>query len=257
MNGKFIPADAHALSAKIPPYYTAHVTEKTGSTNNDILDMLRRGESAHTVLAAHEQISGKGRLGRSFSSAPGGIYFSFDVALPAGDENTYRRLTPLAGLAAAEALRDLYMLDVGIKWVNDLIVCGKKLCGILAESVVTDGMIRAVIGIGINAYNTDFPDTATSISSHTDAGVNANDVIGGIVTRFAARLPHIAEDSIIDEYKFLSTVIGHEVLVHTFDGTPDYSALALDIDRDCSLIVDAGGTLRRLSSGEVSVRNIR
>lgn len=256
MNNNFIPADAAALASRIPESYTALVVQTTGSTNNDILDMQRRGETSHTVLVAHTQVSGKGRLGRSFSSAPGGIYFSFNISLPASDERARLRLTPLAGLAAAETLHSLYALDVRIKWVNDLILGGKKLCGILAESVIIGDTLHAVVGIGINACNTDFPDTATSISRHTDATIDANDVIGGTVTRFISRLPNISDDSVIDEYKSLSTVIGHEVTVHAFDGSPDYTATAVDIDRDCSLIIRADGELRRLSSGEVSVRAV-
>ena len=250
----FLPADADRIAPFLPRGYSVRVTAETGSTNDDLLHMLRSGETSPTVLAAERQVSGKGRLGRGFESEYGGIYFSFTVSMPASP-SAAARITPLSGICAALTLRDIFGLDIRIKWVNDLVLAGKKLAGILAESFFDGDVLRAVVGIGINGVNTRFPDTATSLDAHTDMTVDASLIIGGVVSRFCEQLPEIGSDALIDEYTALCSTIGRALTVHSFDGSPDYTARAVGIDRDCSLLVERGGEVLRLFSGEVSVRN--
>ena len=138
----------------------------THSTNNDLKDIIKKSsEPVFTVLTADSQLSGRGRLGRSFISPEGGLYFS--VAFPlTGKESSIPLLTLLAGLAVNEALRELTGADTLIKWPNDIYLNNKKLCGILTELVSFRGL-TAVVGIGINLTATDFPveirDIATSL----------------------------------------------------------------------------------------------
>ncbi len=251
-NNNFLPADARRLTDLLPGY-RALVVPETGSTNDDLLARLRSGDTEPTVLAAIRQRTGKGRLGRGFDSEPGGIYFSFTVACPA-EEAAPHWLTPLAGVAAAETLREAFGLDVRIKWVNDLYLGGKKLSGILAESFFDGGTLRAVVGIGINGVNARFPETATALFLHTDKTIDASALIGGVVSRFRGRLHGLSGEELADEYKRLSCLLGRTVTVHAFDGSPDFSARVLDIDADCALVVERGGAPLRLFSGEVSVR---
>lgn len=253
MKNSFVKADEKALSVLVPDGINVRVTEETGSTNSDLYSALRAGERRARLLAACRQTAGRGRRGRDFSSGEGGIFFSFTVSFPVGDADAAGRLTPLAGIASADAINELYGLDARIKWVNDIYVGGKKLCGILAETFVEGGYINAVVGIGINGENDDIPDTATLLRRHTDRIIDANELIGSVVRRFYDKLPSIGSNELIDEYRALSCVIGKTVTVRTFDGLPEYSAKVLDIDRDCSLIVLADGEKRRLISGEVSL----
>lgn len=251
MPSEFIPPSAEKIAAA---GYEAFVTPSTGSTNTDLLNRIKGGAETGVVLAAVEQTGGKGRLGRSFSSGYGGIYFSFDLTVRA-DVETARRLTPLAGVAAAGALCELYGLDVKLKWVNDIWYRGRKLGGILAETASVDGGdMRAVIGIGINGNNADIPETATSLEAAGVPLIDAGEIISRILDGFTSRLPRIGGDSVMDEYRALSAVVGHKVRVHTFDGGEDYDAFAIGIADDCSLTVQTDGGIRSLSSGEVSIR---
>lgn len=126
--------------------------EKTesASTNTDMKNIIYSSpESVFLCLSAQKQYSGRGRLGRSFFSPSGGLYFSVSYPLN-GDETNISCLTLLTGLAANEALKALYNCDTVIKWPNDIYLNKKKLCGILCELVTANNCLTAVVGIGIN-----------------------------------------------------------------------------------------------------------
>lgn len=123
--------------------------DKTESTNGDIKKMIYTSSSpVFSVVSAKTQSSGRGRLGRSFFSPDGGLYFSFSLPLT-GKENNIPFITLLAGLAASEAIEELTGVKTEIKWPNDIYLKGKKLGGILSE-LVSGKLITAVVGIGIN-----------------------------------------------------------------------------------------------------------
>ncbi len=250
-NVKFIKADEGRLSELIPCRRIT-VKEETVSTNTDSAALIRGGEPCGFLVAANRQTGGRGRRGRTFVSEGGGVYFSFDVKLY--DRNKISLITPTAGVAVADALRGLYGLDAKIKWVNDIFVRGGKISGILAEGAETpDGEMRVVVGVGINAVNTDFPDTATSIASSLEAAgavtIDTNELIARVVGRFDET---VFTKGAIDEYRALSFILGHRLRVHPFDGE-EYDAVAYDISPDGSLIVKRRGETITLSSGEVSV----
>ena len=139
----------------------------TDSTNNDLKDIIKKStDPVFTVLTADRQLSGRGRLGRSFISPEGGLYFSISYPLT-GKEGNIPLLTLLAGLAVNEAIAELTGVNTLIKWPNDIYLNNKKLCGILTELVTFKGL-TAVVGIGINLTATDFPgeirDIATSLA---------------------------------------------------------------------------------------------
>lgn len=139
----------------------------TESTNNDIKSIIKQSSSpVFAVLTAERQTAGRGRLGRSFLSPEGGLYFSVSFPLT-GKEANIPLLTLLAGLAVNEAVRELTGTKALIKWPNDIYLNNKKLCGILTELVSFKGL-TAVVGIGINLTETEFPgeirDIATSFA---------------------------------------------------------------------------------------------
>ena len=121
----------------------------TESTNNDLKARIAAADGpVFDVIAAKTQTGGRGRLGRSFFSPPGGLYFS--VALPLGKADAdVSCLTLTAGLSVCTALEDLCGIAPRIKWPNDLYLNGKKLCGILCE-LVSGHTPTAVVGIGVN-----------------------------------------------------------------------------------------------------------
>ncbi len=136
----------------------------TASTNNDIKDIIKKSSSpVFSVLTAERQTSGRGRLGRSFLSPEGGLYFSVSCPLT-GRETNIPLLTLLAGLAVNEAVEELTGVKALIKWPNDIYLNNKKLCGILTELVSYKGL-TAVVGIGINLTETDFPDEIRDIAT--------------------------------------------------------------------------------------------
>lgn len=249
-NCTFTPVSADTLQAVSG--IRAAVYDSITSTNSALVASIRAGDASPRIFAAQRQTGGRGRLGRSFSSQYGGVYFSFNLTLPVTEAYKTVLITPLSGVAAATAIFELYGADVRLKWVNDLIIGDKKLGGILSESLIIGDDIHIVVGIGINVTNDDFPDVATSLCRHTSASFDANEIIARIVGEFHKRLPRI--DIIADEYRALLCHLGMPVTVHTFDGSDDYAAVAVDVTDDCRLIISVGGELRHLSSGEVSVR---
>ena len=247
----FIPANADAIMSLTSLPVT--VVESIPSTNTALSDLIKSGHTDRRIIAAHSQTSGKGRLGRAFFSEHGGIYFSFSFTMPAHRAPHEARLvTPLAGVAVTSALTDLYGINAGLKWVNDIIADGKKLGGILSEALTVGDETHIIVGIGINAVNTDFPDIATSLSRVTKGVFDASEIISQTVNGFFRRLPAIAD--VHTEYRPRLVHLGAPVIVHRFDGTPDVSAVAVDVNEACELIVRGrDGTLTALSSGEVSI----
>ena len=123
--------------------------ESTLSTNDDLKKMIYSADGpVCAFIRARRQLSGKGRLGRSFFSPEGGLYFSLSYPL-SGKENNIPFITLLAGLAASEAIERLAGVKTEIKWPNDIYLNGKKLGGILCE-LVSSKSLTAVVGIGIN-----------------------------------------------------------------------------------------------------------
>lgn len=123
--------------------------DETDSTNNNLKKLVRADtDPVFAVIAARRQTGGRGRLGRSFFSPEGGLYFSFSVPLR-GDEKNIPFLTTLAGLSVSEAIEELTGIKTQIKWPNDIYLDGKKLGGILCE-LVFGKFPTAVIGVGIN-----------------------------------------------------------------------------------------------------------
>ena len=137
------------------------------STNNVCKALAAQGLDS-TAVIARAQTAGKGRLGRSFQSPEGGLYLSaLWQDCPAGQLLT---VTPLAAVAVCRAVESLCDTDCGIKWCNDVVLHGKKLCGILTESsLLPDGSAAwLVVGIGVNVGQASFPpdiaDMATSLA---------------------------------------------------------------------------------------------
>lgn len=251
---RFVPPNADILASLIK--YRATVFDSIASTNTELINAIKAGTDETEIFAAVSQTSGRGRLGRSFSSEYGGIYFSFNFSMPTSRAAQEARLvTPLAGVAVTSALASLYGIDVGLKWVNDIIANGKKLGGILSEAVTIGDKTHITVGIGINAVNSDFPDTATALSRVCAPEVtefDANAVIAETVREFFARLLCISD--IYLEYKPRIVHLGKPVRLHRFDGTEDTNAVALDVNENCELIVrDENGNAFPISSGEVSI----
>ena len=234
------------------------------STNTELKELAARGAEEGTVLLAEEQTAGRGRLGRSFYSPFGsGLYMSI-LLKPEQLPTKAARLTTMAACAAALAIEELTGRDVGIKWVNDLYMDGKKVCGILTEasmSLESGRLERAVVGIGVNLREPEggFPPELRSIVGAVwgaDCGETnlRNTLAARILDRFADYYLNQETDNCFLAYKQRSFLLGREINILHPDGshTP---ATALNVDRNYRLVVRlADGREALLNSGEVSVR---
>jgi len=231
------------------------------STNTELKRRALRGAPSGTVIVADEQTAGRGRLGRSFFSPAGsGLYMSL-LLRPVAFADA-GRITTFSAVAVARAL-DSLGVKTEIKWVNDLLAGGKKLCGILAEAGTVDGEPFAVIGIGINLARTAFPEElaniATSVEEQTGKIPHRDDVVREILSNFSKIDVENREFSPtwMDEYRARCSLLGKAVRVFPFGGEP-FDAVAIAIEDDGSLVVkpdtpsDAAPVA--LSSAEVSVR---
>ena len=122
--------------------------EAVDSTNTKAISLARAGET-EAVVTARRQTGGKGRQGRRFESPEGGLYLSLLTSKPAPGEQIYA-LTPAAALAARRSILRTFGLACQIKYPNDLILEGRKVCGILCESLSLPDRFAVVIGVGVN-----------------------------------------------------------------------------------------------------------
>lgn len=156
-----------------------HYFETITSTNTELKKLGEEGAPEGTVLVANEQTAGKGRQGRSFYSPKDtGIYMS--ILLRPGEAGVDALfITTAAGIAVAEAIREVSGIPAGIKWVNDVYINDKKVCGILAEASLTEKaeLKYVVLGIGINVStkDEDFPEEIGGVASSIDKGTGKFD----------------------------------------------------------------------------------
>ncbi len=253
--------DLNTIKSHLPQGMTLSVLEKASSTNRLLCEAARAG-AGEALLIAEEQTEGKGRFDRRFYSPRGtGIYMSL-LLRPTLDAEGFPLLTPLAGVAVAEAVEAVSGKRAGIKWVNDIYYEGKKLSGILAEGGFSPTPY-VVIGIGINAYAPPVPEplrgSVTSVFGEKEGADQRGELIGAFLDRFFAYYRDLPARDFMAEYRRRSVLIGKRVRVHNaaFDTAKTgegRAALCLDIDESGALVVlYDDGTKEHLSAGEVSL----
>lgn len=237
------------------------VLQKVDSTNNYAKELARKGAPHGTVVIAEEQTNGRGRLGRSFNSpANSGLYYSV-IIRPDYSIEMAQLITSCAAVAVAETIDELYNTDTKIKWVNDIFLGGKKVCGILTEASVSceAGKLEyAVIGIGINVFDMrdsappELKDVATSLEAETGRRLPRSCIAATLSKNLEKELKKIRSRKFIPVYKSKSNLIGKRVSV-TMNGE-EIQAEAVDIDLNANLIIKLdGGNLEHINSGEARV----
>ena len=240
--------DRDRIVSQLHSGYTVTVVEETASTNTALKEMAAAGAPMGTVLIAHRQSAGRGRLGRQFHSPEGGLYLS--VLIPPADAVTCR-----AAVAAAGAIESLCDAQVDIKWVNDLFLNGRKVAGILAEGVLApDGALTAVVlGVGINVGEMTFPDELQSIATslgNEGFHLAREDVAAWFLNELTATL---TDPDVMDAYRRRNVALGRPITV--LRGNETYPATAEDITDDGHLVVrTTDGTVQTLSSGEIRIK---
>lgn len=233
--------------------------EETDSTNNDAKRIATEGAKEGTTVIANRQTAGKGRLGRSFfSPEEKGIYMSV-VLRPKLALKSSTLITSMAAVAVARAIEKTSGVYAQIKWVNDVFLNGKKVCGILTEAAMDseNGQLAyAVLGIGVNVGCMEFPqelrEVATSVSNEAGKSVPREVLIAEILNELEAFYGTLASGSFLEESRKRSLVIGKEIKV--VGAGQSYPARAVAIDESGQLVVETEEGRQALYSGEVSIR---
>ena len=244
---------------------TVRVFPCVDSTNRLARQAAAEGAAEGLVILAGQQTVGRGRLGRSFFSPEGtGLYCSL-VLRPALPAARAVQLTCAAAVAMCEALEECCGAAPQIKWVNDIFLGGKKVCGILTEAAFlpgTDRLDYAVLGVGLNVYPpkdgwpATLADVAGSVCGAADVrpGLRAR-LAAAFLRRFAVYYCGLRDGSadFLPGYRSRSLVLGRRVFLE--ENGVRTPAAALEIDRECRLLVQTeDGARRTLAAGEISIR---
>lgn len=238
------------------------IFDELDSTNSYLKKIGSSGEKETQLVIALSQTGGRGRMGRSFYSPNGtGIYFSLLLHPEISAEKSLF-LTVMAAVSVAEAVMKYNKKDVKIKWVNDIYIDGKKVCGILTEGAInSDKMLDyAVVGIGINviAPENGFPEDIKNIATAVFPG-NIEEyikekIVADVVNRFF-KMYYGHDNDYVKRYKEYSYLTGKEINI--ISGETVRPATVIDITADCHLLVkNENDEIEEISSGDVSVRLI-
>ena len=239
------------------------VYKSISSTNTVLKDLANQGAAEGLALIAGEQTAGRGRMGRSFySPADTGVYMSL-LLRPERSAAEATRLTACAAVAAAQAIEMLSGRETQIKWVNDILMDGRKVCGILSEASIDceSGQMRYVIvGIGINTRlpAADFPeelrDTAGAVFPQARPPELRCRLAAAVLDGLMDLYEQGDDETCFVEYKKRSLVLGQPVLLLS-PGKDAVPATVLDLERDYALRVRyEDGSIHRINAGEVSLR---
>lgn len=238
--------------------------EEIDSTNN--YAKAHAGEFFEpTIVIAEKQTSGRGRLGRQFfSPSESGLYMSLVFSKDSINNFNPAKYTATAAVAVARVLDDFFKINTKIKWVNDIYLNGKKICGILTEGTTgTKGTdLVVIVGVGVNLSTNNFPAEITN-----KAGSITNKNIGKtekteLARKIAAECIRIFDSNeqtqiALNEYRERSFLIGKKVTVHPVidNEATDYTAVVKEITDDAKLIVQLpDNSTKALDSGEISIR---
>ena len=227
-----------------------HAFQWVASTMDVAHELARAGASEGTVVWAERQRRGRGRLGRVWESPAGGVYCSI-VLRPARLPTETPQLSLVAGLAAAETIRELTGLCPAIRWPNDLLLDGKKVCGILIE--VKSGAV--VVGVGINVATAlcDLPETATSLAI-AGADCDAYRLTGVLCRQFQKWYDSWTANGFLPIRDALRPWMGlFGQPVHMTVGSERCEGVASDLDESGRLLIRVdSGMVRPFEIGEVT-----
>lgn len=250
------PVHQNALGATILLY------ETLDSTNSQARNLASLGAAEGVCVVARQQTSGRGRLGRHWSSPAGlGLYCSI-ILRPKVELPRAVFITLAAAIAVAETLIQDFHTAADIKYPNDILVNGKKICGILVESSITETRLEyAILGIGVNVAQPSFPDElkslATSLRLASNIDITPDSFLEPLLVRLSRWYQQSLIDSslIIDRWQALSSyardakirVIANDSIIQgTTRGLNATGALRVELD---------DGQIREIVSGDISIRS--
>lgn len=245
-------------------YKNIMVFDEINSTNSYVKELASQGAEHGTVVIADMQNAGRGRLGRSFVSPSGkGIYMSvllrpdFTIAESA-------LITSATACAVADSVDKFCNCDTKIKWVNDIYVNNKKICGILTEAsfgLEMRSLDYAVVGIGINvhsvgdSFDEELKNTASSIEDETGMKINRNKLCAEILIRLEESILNLKSKKFLKSYRSRELLTGNMITANI--GPSKVKGLAVGVDDNCNLIIRlSNGQEKHLASGEANLCRI-
>ena len=264
LTGKSDIVSVEGIRAALPERYKnlpLEVKQSTVSTNIDVGAAAANGAPHGTTTVSLEQKSGQGRLGKTFCSPRGGVYFSTLIRPTLSIEKAVM-ITPAAAVAVHKAITEVLGLPVSIKWVNDIYMNGRKVVGISTQAqadIAVGGISGIIVGIGIN-YNTAQTDFSPELKDkagslfYENAPAKRNELIAATIANLLDLSKDLTDKSYMDYYRKHNLVIGARVDYEIDKDTK--SGIVEDIDDNGSLIINEDGRSekRRLACGEISVR---
>ena len=245
------------LISLLPPEIAElRVYEETDSTSTQARRYASDGGTAPALFVADSQTSGRGRTGKTFYSPRGtGLYAS--LLLPARAQSTVY-MTTAAAVAVRRAIERITGISTDIKWVNDLYLNGKKIAGILCESLFVGSVGYVIIGFGVNLSTEEFPDelsdTAASLGLRSDEHLR-DSLAAACVDELLDVWKSGLTSSVLDEYKKHSAVLGKEIRYCENQVWREGIAESIDIEGRLGVRLKDGSEAW-LSSGEITVRLI-
>ena len=237
--------------------FTVEIHKSLSSTNTYLKTCAAQGADMLAAIAL-TQTEGRGRLGRSFYSPGTGLYMS---ALIRGVRTSLAHLlTPAAAVAVAQSLESCGSPPAGIKWVNDVYIGEKKVCGILTETSASGDLLdHAIIGIGVNitpppgGFPADIRDRAGAVFESAPDEMRFR-LAEEILKRLSNISVRVSSRDFLGEYRSRSVALGRNVTVYPSPGAPPIEARAVEIDDDCRLLCETPDGRSAIFTGEVSVR---
>ncbi|MBI2809572.1 MAG: biotin--[acetyl-CoA-carboxylase] ligase [Candidatus Melainabacteria bacterium] len=237
--------------------------ESINSTNTRAIEVAADGGAHGTLILARQQSAGRGRLGRQWvSPSDSGIYSSFLLRPEAQSIPNLSTITLAVGVAVSKAIRNSVGIEVGLKWVNDLVVDGRKLGGILCEMTSNQSGKALIIGIGINVRfdENELPDDLKEkmiwLERITKQPVDPNSVIAEIANQLEevyGLLLNGQSDKVLAQWRTRSITLGRRIIATSGERTVEGDAV--DIAASGALIVDTGSEKIELHAGEITIRN--
>ena len=240
-----LPCEFPDLEQRI--YYFPQI----GSTMDAARELAKKGAGEGIIVIAEVQTRGRGRLSREWLSPEGGIYFTI-ILRPKISPAYAPRVNLMAATAVAATIKKLFGLRAELKWPNDVLIAGKKVCGILAEMDAEMDVVNCVnVGIGINA-NTSIPQFEKTVTSLTDVlgrVISRKELLTALLVEIERRLPSLMKADLLEEWKKLSATLNRDVRISSLG--EEVIGQAIDIDATGALILKSkDGSLRTVLVGD-------
>jgi BirA family biotin operon repressor/biotin-[acetyl-CoA-carboxylase] ligase len=228
-----------------------HYFPEIGSTMDAARELAKKGAGEGTIVIAEAQTRGRGRLSREWLSPKGGIYFTF-VLRPRISPAYAPRINLMASVAVAATIRKLLGLKAELKWPNDVLIEGRKVCGILAEMDAEMDVVNFVnVGIGINA-NTSIPQFEKTVTSLKDAlgrEISRKEFLNVLLMEIERQQPLLMKTDLLEEWKKLSVTLNKDVRIVAPGEV--IVGRAIDIDTTGALIIkERNGSVKKAMAGD-------